>query len=332
MSRYPWQPSLLTDESRGFTPPTQCESFDYDFSAVYSQLANEHIGEVDRRELLSVLFETLTNAASTIARERKAIVETGTFADVTRTKSSQEDPVTIVDTAAEKTIAATLKKLRPHDGLIGEEGSDNPGTSSVVWIADPIDGTVNFIYGHPQYAVSLAGVVAGTITVGGVLNVVTGQLWCAVSGEGAWSVWPNAAGGQITRLGCSGGDTLGLALVATGFSYSADWRKQQADFLHTVLPQVRDIRRRGSAALDLCAVAEGLVDGYYEHGINAWDFAAGALIAAEAGAIVSTPTLKTPGSCGEIVWAAAPGIGKEFAELIAQLPSALTTNSTMETR
>ncbi|AKK06103.1 inositol monophosphatase/fructose-1,6-bisphosphatase family protein [Corynebacterium mustelae] len=325
MSRYPWQLSKISIDAHGESTPIRCASFDYDFTPIFSRVKAEGTHGHGCHELISVMFEALIKAASTIVQERTKVEERGALADVTSTKSSAEDPVTIVDMAAEKAVAATLKKLRPQDGLIGEEGSNLLGTSSATWIVDPIDGTVNFIYGHPQYAVSLACVVAGKIVVGGVLNVATGQLWCAVSGVGAWTVWPSSVGGQARLLGCSGARQLELALVATGFSYSSHWREQQAEFLSTVLPQVRDIRRRGSAALDLCAVAEGLVDAYYEHGINAWDFAAGALIASEAGAVVSTPQLTTPGSDGEIVWAAAPGIGDQFSSLISALPVALAT-------
>ncbi|GAB3702051.1 inositol monophosphatase family protein [Corynebacterium nasicanis] len=228
------------------------------------------------------------------------------------TKSSAVDPVTIVDTLAEDFIADRLASLRPADGLIGEEGSERASRSGVSWIVDPIDGTVNFLYGLPEYAVSIAAAVDGEVLAGCVINVPRGHVYSAARGHGAHV----EREGERRALRCNKVDDPALALVATGFSYSAAWRAQQAQLLAEILPQVRDIRRMGAAALDLCRVAEGTVDAFYEHGLHCWDFAAGALIAREAGAVVHTPCLSTPGSAGEPVSGAAGALAGAWQDLL----------------
>lgn len=193
-------------------------------------------------------------------------------------KSTPTDVVTAMDLASERYLGAELARQRPDDGVLGEEGAGHEGTSGVRWILDPIDGTVNYLYGLPWYAVSVAAELDGSVIVGVVLNPATGELFSAVRGGGA------RLGGR--QLRCSDRTTLDQALVSTGFGYAADRRRAQAEVAAALLPQVRDLRRMGSAALDLCQVAAGRLDAHYELGLSPWDYAAGALIAIEAGARV----------------------------------------------
>ncbi len=194
------------------------------------------------------------------------------------TKSSATDLVTEIDRAAEHAIVTGIRTARPHDAITGEEGASTSGSSGVRWIIDPVDGTTNFVFGHPNVAVSIAVEVDGVTAVGVVDAPLLGERFTAVLGEGAYL--------DGTRCRCTDVADLGTALVATGFGYVADRRARQAAVLTHVLPRVRDIRRGGSAAIDLCWVACGRVDAYYEEGLNEWDLAAGALIAREAGAAV----------------------------------------------
>ncbi|WP_234914200.1 inositol monophosphatase family protein [Corynebacterium belfantii] len=186
--------------------------------------------------------------------------------------------------------------MRPDDGMLGEEGAESSGSTGITWIVDPIDGTVNFIYGIPQYAVSLAACIGENIVAGAVINVATSDLYVAANGSGAFVLRGDSD--ALKAIEVSTCSNLQRALIASGFSYSSQSREDQAKLLVSLLPRVRDIRRFGSVALDLCAVAEGRVDGYYEHGLNAWDFAAGALIAQEAGAKIRRPELKLASSAG----------------------------------
>ncbi|KQB86526.1 Inositol-1-monophosphatase SuhB [Corynebacterium lowii] len=254
-------------------------------------------------------------AAYAIERRRR---ELGDLRPYTLTKSSSVDPVTVVDTMAEELLVEAITRQRPGDGIIAEEGTEERSTTGVSWIIDPIDGTVNFLYGIPNYAVSLAAAVDGHVIAGAVINAAGGtegaggSVYRAARGYGAQVV----RGGAVQDMRASREENLAQALVATGFSYQAARRKQQATALTKILPEVRDIRRQGSAALDLCAVAEGRVDAFYEHGIHCWDYAAGALIAQEAGAVVHTPALSVPGGEFHRVLVAAPGIAEPLAELL----------------
>jgi myo-inositol-1(or 4)-monophosphatase len=194
-------------------------------------------------------------------------------------KSSPTDVVTRMDRAAEALIASGLAAARPDDGLIGEEGTERVGSSGVQWVVDPLDGTVNYLYGLPGWAVSLAATVDGAALVGVVHVPSTGETFAAGRGRGA------TCNGRPLR--CGPGPTVDHALVATGFGYAAQRRAHQAEVLRRLLPQVRDIRRFGACAYDLCLVAAGRVDAYYERGVQPWDHAAGGLIASEAGAVVA---------------------------------------------
>ncbi|WP_245527447.1 inositol monophosphatase family protein [Corynebacterium lipophiloflavum] len=250
-------------------------------------------------------------AGELVATQRAQLATEGSLRPA-ETKSSEVDPVTVVDTACERFIAEQLANRRPGDGILGEEGSSTESETGVEWIVDPIDGTVNFLYGIPVYAVSIGVAVGGELAAGAVFNPETGELFSAAAGRGATL----QRDGEAFALRASDETSLARSLVATGFSYSAAWREQQARFLTSVLPKVRDIRRGGSAALDLCNVAAGRVDAYYEHGTHPWDYAAGAIIATEAGARVSHPGLGATGYDGALTVAAAPGVWGHVRELL----------------
>jgi len=260
--------------------------------------------------------ELLTLAVD-VAREAAALVERGraTAGDRVTVKSSPVDVVTAVDTASERLILERLAAARPGDGVLGEEGGARTGTSGVRWVVDPIDGTVNFLYGVPAYAVSIAAEVDGVVRAGVVLNAATGELFTATSGGGAYLSSPVRP--EPLRLHGSSPASLEQTLVATGFGYRAEDRRTQGAVVARLLPQVRDIRRFGSAALDLCAVAAGRVDAYYELHLNPWDHAAGALVAAEAGGVVTG----LPGTpfAEPMAIAVAPSVAAPFVELIRGL-------------
>ena len=224
----------------------------------------------DRAELLA-LATRLAVAAGDNARDGRS--ERGISA--TSTKSSATDMVTEFDRASEALIVGGILQARPDDAIIGEEGTDRPGTSGVEWLVDPIDGTTNFLYDLPGWAVSIAARSEDRTEIGVVYVPTTNELFTAVAGDGAYL--------NGRRLQCSDTDELALALVATGFSYQADRRRTHARRLAALLPLVRDMRRFGAAAPDLCYVAAGRVDVYFEQWLGAWDLAAGELIAREAG-------------------------------------------------
>ncbi|GAA3382440.1 inositol monophosphatase family protein [Cryptosporangium minutisporangium] len=229
-------------------------------------------------ELKDLAVDLVRRAAVLVGNERTAAVTS------VETKSTPTDPVTAADRAAEELVVEGLAAARPGDLVLGEEGGFRPvgkeaAPDAVRWLLDPIDGTVNFVYGIPAYAVSLAAEVDGVVVAGVVRNVVTGEEWTAVRGGGAWR--------DGTRLHGSSVTALGSALVGTGFGYAAQRRREQAEVLLRLLPEIRDIRRIGSAALDLCAAAEGRLDAFFERGLSPWDRAAGGLIAEEAGLLVT---------------------------------------------
>jgi myo-inositol-1(or 4)-monophosphatase len=227
---------------------------------------------VDARELLAVARAAAAEAGRLLVEGRPADL------GVAETKSSPTDVVTEMDTAAEKTIRAAIASSRPADGFLGEEGGSAAGASGVRWVIDPIDGTVNYLYGLPAWAVSIGAEVDGVTVAGVVLAPQLGEEYTAVLGEGSW------LGSRRLRAGAP--ENLAQALVATGFGYRAERREVQGRIVAGLIGRVRDIRRGGSAALDLCSVAAGRVDAYYERGTHPWDRAAGALIATEAGARV----------------------------------------------
>ncbi|SFB43750.1 myo-inositol-1(or 4)-monophosphatase [Nocardioides alpinus] len=195
--------------------------------------------------------------------------------DVADTKTSVVDVVTEADRAVETLIRERISALRPDDAILGEEGDDLPGTSGVRWIVDPIDGTVNYLYGLPDCAVSVAVEVDGEVVAGAVVTIPTGLEYAAALGHGS------TRDGQ--PIGVRRTPPLAERLVLTGFGYQRAVREHQAGCVARLLPEVRDIRRMGSCALDLCHVAEGSADGYVEAGPQPWDHSAGGLVLREAG-------------------------------------------------
>jgi len=222
------------------------------------------------------------------------------------TKSSPTDVVTVMDTASERLITEALRAARPGDGILSEEGADADGGTGVRWIVDPIDGTVNYLYGIPLWAVSIAAEFEGEIVAGVVHNPMSGETFTACRGEGAYLA--------RHRLRVTAADDLSKALVATGFSYVSEQRARQAKALQAVLPAVRDIRRGGSAALDLCWLAAGRLDGFYERELKPWDLAAGGLVAREAGARVEGPHGRPAGE--GLTIAAGPALFPALHDLI----------------
>jgi myo-inositol-1(or 4)-monophosphatase len=224
--------------------------------------------------------DELGRFAVRLAEGAAEVVRSGTVGTVaTTSKSTSTDLVTEVDRASERWLVEHIRELRPTDAILGEEGGARSGTSGVRWLVDPIDGTVNFVLGIPSYAVSVAAEVDGTVVAGAVCNPVTRELFRATRGGGAW------LGSQ--RLRGPRAIPLDRAVVGTGFGYDRERRDRQGRVAAQLLPMIADLRRIGSAALDLCAVACGRLDAYFEAGLNPWDYAAGALVAAEAGCVVS---------------------------------------------
>ena len=216
--------------------------------------------------------------AEEIARDAGTLIEKyAGSVGVAATKSSDVDVVTVADRRAEELIRARLLAARPDDSILGEEGDDLVGSSDVRWIVDPIDGTVNFLYGLPEYSVSIAAEVDGEVVAGAVLDVAKDRLY---SGD----VETGVASCDGRPLGVRPPAPLAQRLVLTGFSYRAEVREVQGAAVARLLPHVRDIRRHGSCALELCHLASGQADAYVEEGVNLWDWAAGGLIARLAGA------------------------------------------------
>jgi myo-inositol-1(or 4)-monophosphatase len=292
--------------------------------------------------------ELLALAAKTAAAAARLLADEGAQArpEVVETKSSLTDVVTAMDRRAEALITEQIRAARPGDAILGEEGGETHGApvpgqpdggapaAEVRWIVDPLDGTVNYLYGLSDWAVSIAADVAGTIVAGVVAVPLHGETFLAVRGQGAWrrtdsglhsAIGSGAIGsGAIgsgadgdTALRCNRGVPLGQALVGTGFGYLPGRRRVQGEVVSALLPQIRDIRRGGSAAVDLCMVAAGRLDAFYERGLNHWDYAAGALIAAEAGARVTGLAGRPPGSSMTV--AAGPGLYEALTGALAAL-------------
>ena len=257
--------------------------------------------------LLRSIAEQLATEAAEYVRRRRAEVfggapATPNAAPAVRAKSTPTDPVTVVDTETERLIRDRLAELRPGEHILGEEeGGSTAAHDGLTWVLDPIDGTVNFVYGIENYAVSVGVQRGGVSLAGAVANVPTGALYSAALGHGA-----HVRRGEVTTvLRANTVDELSMSLVGTGFSYAPEQRIRQAEILAALLPVVRDVRRIGSCALDLCMVAAGALDAYYEDGVHVWDWAAAALIAAEAGAKMLLPPAD---GAARMVVAAAPGI------------------------
>ena len=223
------------------------------------------------------------------------------------TKTTGTDMVSDADRAAEALIVEGLVASFPEDGLLAEEGSAREGTSSRTWVVDPLDGTTNFLYGQDGFCVSIALEDDDGSLMGCVHDPLRGETFTAWRGRGGWM--------NDQRLSASSTDSLAEALVGTGFSYRPDQREWQAKVVSRLLPRIRDVRRRGAAALDLCWVGAGRLDAHIERGLAPWDHAAGLLVAAEAGAEVRPVDRTDP---WPLVVAAAPGVAEAlFAEVDA---------------
>lgn len=272
--------------------------------------------------LAEIAVDIAREAAGSVAARRREVFAVSAFAAGTggqavSTKSTPTDPVTVVDTETEEAIRGRLSRLRPGDVILGEEqggGAVPTSPGQVRWVVDPIDGTVNFLYGVPAYSVSIAAQIDGVSVAGAVADVVSGSVFTAYAGGGAREL---GADGAVRALRANPVSDPGLALVATGFGYESDRRRTQGRILGALLPQVRDVRRIGSAALDLCMVAAGRVDAHYEHGLSPWDWAAGSLIAAEAGAEVLVPGPDSTSADGALTFAAAPNVAGALRGLLA---------------
>ncbi|MFZ0323883.1 MAG: inositol monophosphatase family protein [Actinomycetes bacterium] len=247
----------------------------------------------DPLELLELAVEA-ADQASRLLVERQSVVT------VAATKSSPTDVVTAADTAAERLIRDVIRGRRPDDSVLGEELDSQDGRSSVRWVVDPLDGTVNYLYGLPLWSVSIAAEIDGMVVAACVDVAALDRRYTATRAGGAFC--------NDTAIAVSSVSELPQALLATGFSYEADVRAAQGAAVAKLLPQVRDVRRLGSAALDLCLVAHGQVDAFYERGLQPWDAAAGGLIAAEAGAVVQRS--------GDRMAAASPLVAAAFFALL----------------
>jgi len=258
---------------------------------------------VDLHSLRQLALDAVGQAAGLLIDKRPDRV------DVAATKSSPTDVVTEMDRSAERLIVNLIKERRPDDGVLAEEGSADTGTTGVRWLVDPIDGTVNYLYGLPGWSVSIGVEVDGDLAVGVVGVPTFGESYTAVRGEGAYL--------DDKRIWCNPPADLAYALVGTGFGYEAARRAHQADVVRGLLPRVRDLRRFGSCAADLCAVAAGRLDAYYERGTQPWDLAAGVLIAREAGARVEGLRGLPPSS--DMAVAAPPGLFETIHDLLVDL-------------
>ncbi len=225
-------------------------------------------------------------------------------------KSSATDPVSDADRASEALIQQIVLGERPHDGMIGEEGAQEPSSSGLTWVVDPLDGTVNYLYQLGTWSVSVAAEDEQGAVVGVVCEPLANRCFTAIRGGGAWL--------DGRRIMVNHPVPLREALVATGFSYRAEVRARQGELVRMLLPRVRDIRRMGSAALDVCFVAVGMADAFVQDDLNRWDWAAAALVAREAGGVVTEVSL-SGGGPGLLV--AGPGLHQQLHDLLAGLAS-----------
>ena len=263
------------------------------------------------RELELLAISSSGAAGRFIVEDRPAAL------GVLDTKSSINDIVTVMDQQSEALLRRLLLDARPNDAILGEEDGSSEGTSGITWVIDPIDGTVNYLYEIPAYCVSVAAVIGDPATpgqwqpvAGAICNPLTQEIFHARLGGGAQLL----VAGEDRALSVNRVEVLRQSLVATGFGYLPEVRARQGVVVSALLPEIRDIRRAGSAALDLCAVALGTVDAYYEAGLHPWDLAGGWIIATEAGALVTGLGAMPPGEAAVV--AAGPGI---HASLVAML-------------
>ena len=259
-------------------------------------------------ELLDVAV-ALAQGAGEVVRARIGEARGAAGSATVSAKSTPTDLVTEVDRATELWLLDRLREWRPDDAVLGEEGGAAEGSSGVRWLLDPIDGTVNFVLGLPDYAVSVAAEVDGRVVAGAVFAPATGALHQASLGGGAWL--------DGTRLHGPRGVPLDRAVLGTGFGYDPARRSAQAAVVARLIDRIADIRRIGAASLDLCAVAAGRLDGYFEVGLNPWDWGAGLLIAQEAGAVVSGLRGRAPGE--QMTAVAGPSCAADLFALLEEL-------------
>lgn len=282
-------------------------------------------------ELRDLAVKMAANSAQLVARRRAELLSGNTASTATalgqQLKTTECDPVTVVDKENEKALRDFLTSTRPHDSILGEEGGGEVMTgdeNAVTWILDPIDGTVNFLYNIPAYSVSIAAAMNGKVVAGAVANIVGNEIFSAHRGGGASAISVEDAladpqnARTAPRLSCNEPANLGVTLLGTGFSYTASKRALQGALFSKVISHVRDIRRLGSAALDLCFVVAGRLDAYYEHGLHPWDRAAGGIIAQEAGAVTAIPDPAEIGHKGTLNYAVAPSVAKEFLAMMEE--------------
>ena len=270
---------------------------------------------------LDALADVAASLARSVGGAIRSLREVGV--DVAETKSSINDVVTAADRKAERLLLTGLRELRPDDGILGEEGASIDGTTGITWVVDPIDGTVNYLYDLPVYAVSVAATVAddapGTMADG--RRAVAGAVYLPVTDELFTARHEGGASLNGVPIDGPAETSLATALVATGFGYTVERRTEQAEVVRRLIPRVRDIRRIGSAAADLCFLAAGRLDAYYERGLQPWDYAAGALIARESGAELLGRGDAAPGE--PMLIAAAPDLARELHAEIAEAYAAL---------
>lgn len=270
----------------------------------------------EHSELLELARKIARIGAAELLNGRPDVARNSEVA--TNTKTSPTDVVTERDLASEQAILAAIKAARPGDGVLGEEGTNLQSTTGFTWVIDPLDGTINYLYGSPQWAVSVAVADAEGGLVGVVYAPLVGHEYFAIRGQGAYRV---DDAGEVRLPQISDDVPLSQALFATGFGYKMERRKNQARVLAEVLPRIRDIRRKGSAAVDICMAASGMVNGYFERGANPWDYAAGAVVARECGLMVSG--LRGKAESPEMVVVAPPRLHSEMTDLLESLDADL---------
>ena len=258
-------------------------------------------------ELLEVAVEAARAAGAELLARWRRPLDVGT-------KSTPTDPVTEADVSAERAIRDVIGRHRPSDSILGEEGGET-GDGALRWVVDPLDGTVNYLYRFPAWSTSVAAEIDGVVVAGAVHDPLRGETFSASRGGGAFL--RSGGAGDAVRLAVTQVDDLARALIGTGFAYDAEVRRRQGRVVAGLLPVVRDIRRAGSAALDLCWVGAGRLDGFYEEGPRHWDRAAGGLVAAEAGAWIGDLEGGPPSDAMTV--AAGPGIAPALVDLISRL-------------
>lgn len=254
--------------------------------------------------------DDLERLAVELANGAAAVVRAGRQDAMTvGMKSTDTDLVTQVDRATERWLVDELARRRPDDGVLGEESGGRTGSNGVRWLLDPIDGTVNFVLGIPQFAVSVAVEVDGVVVAAAVCNPVSGETFRAHRGGGAYLDGRRLSGPRAVPLA--------RAVVGTGFGYDAAMRERQVAVVAPLLPRVGDVRRLGAASLDLCFVAAGRLDAYFEAGLSPWDHSGGGLVAAEAGCLASGLRGRPPGR--QLYAVAGPSLAGEFFGVLETL-------------